>query len=56
MTTALNDTVVVEPSGLTLVCAYCVSSARLGELSRQYTVSHGICDQCIARFVPQKVA
>ena len=56
MTTALNDSVVVEPSGLTLVCAYCVSRARLDELARKYTVSHGICEDCIARFVPARVA
>jgi len=42
MTTALADNVVVAPNGITKVCAWCVSPARLTELNRLYTVSHSL--------------
>ena len=51
MTTALDTTVIVEPSGLTYVCAWCVPRARLIELGRLYAVSHSMCTACAATFV-----
>ena len=49
MTTATDTTVIVDASGLTLVCAWCVSRARLEELCRRYRVSHGLCTACAAK-------
>ena len=51
MTTAIDTTVIVEASGLTYVCSYCVPRAKLEELSRRYQVSHGICTTCAEKFV-----
>jgi hypothetical protein len=50
MTTATDETVRVEPSGLTLVCAWCVPRARLVELGRTYRVSHTMCTACAEKF------
>ena len=51
MTTRLNDTIVIEPSGQITVCAWCVLPARLAELSQTYLVSHAMCPACAARFL-----
>jgi hypothetical protein len=53
MTTALDETVIVEPSGLTLVCSWCVPRARLDELNRIYRVSHGLCTTCAVKLLAQ---
>lgn len=49
MTTGHDDKVRVEPSGILKVCAWCVPRARLDELKRLYTVSHGLCNACAVR-------
>lgn len=51
MTTAIDETVIVDTSGLTKVCAWCVPRERLEELSRNYHVSHGLCTACAARML-----
>jgi hypothetical protein len=55
MTTALDDLVVVEPSGLIKACAWCVSRARLEELGRTYAVSHALCTSCAMRLEQEGV-
>lgn len=49
MTTLQNDAVVVEPSGLVRVCAWCVAKPRLVALHRAYRCSDGMCERCSAR-------
>lgn len=50
MTTALNPSAVIEPSGLVRACSWCVTRARMAELDRLYArnVSHGVCPDCQA--------
>ena len=46
MTTATNDTVVVEASGLVRVCAWCVAPLRLREIHRAHRCTDGLCFDC----------
>jgi len=55
MTTALNNIVVVEASGLVRVCAWCVAPIRLAEIHRLHRCSDGVCPACIER-LEQEVA
>jgi len=44
--TAKNDVVVVEPSGLVRVCAWCVPLIRLREIHQQHRCTDGLCPDC----------
>ena len=46
MTTALDPTVIVEPSGLVRVCAWCVPQIRLAEIHRAHRCTDGLCPDC----------
>jgi hypothetical protein len=46
--TATQDHVVIEPSGLVRVCAFCVSRERLAELHDQHRCTDSICLPCLA--------
>lgn len=48
MTTQRNDVVVVEPSGLVRVCAWCLPATRLAEIHRAYRCTDGLCVSCEA--------
>lgn len=58
VTTARNDVVVVELSGLVRVCAWCVPRARLIEIHREYKerCTDGLCPECSTRLEQQEVA
>jgi hypothetical protein len=49
MTTAANDTVVVDARGLVVVCAWCVPAQRLRVLHDAHSCSDTICPSCEAR-------
>jgi hypothetical protein len=53
MTTALNDAVVVEASGLVRCCAWCLSAARLAELHRAYRCTDTLCPPCAQRLAEE---
>jgi hypothetical protein len=44
--TATNDQIVVDPSGLVRVCAWCVPLVRLMEIHRAHRCTDGICPDC----------
>lgn len=46
MTTAQNDRVVVEATGLVRLCSYCVPRARRLDLHRAHRVTDSICSAC----------
>ena len=53
MTTRAHPAIVIEPSGLVTMCAWCLTPAALAVFARTYTISHGLCDACEAVFDAQ---
>jgi hypothetical protein len=51
MTTQADDRVVVEPTGLVRVCAWCCPPARLAELHLLYRCTDGLCSVCATRLL-----
>jgi hypothetical protein len=47
--TATHDVVVIEPSGLVRVCAWCVPAIRLAELHRDHRCTDTLCPPCAQR-------